>query len=185
MSYRASIARPYAEAIFSIALEKNDLNAFTKLLQDLVLLLENSELLLVLNSPLITVAKKTTIITTALDLKNKVAIAFIELLLQNKRILLAQDTLCHYIDLCDRHAGVTKAHIVSAYVLPKKLQDNICQALSKQQQQQIVATYSVDKSLIAGLKVTIAEKVIDLSGQSMLYKLRKSLLNYEETNYAT
>jgi len=73
-----------------------------------------------------------------------------------------------------QHAPV-KAEVTSAVELSDQEKDALRQSLSKQFGTDLVFTFSVDPSLMGGLRVRVGDRLIDTSVASRLAALRESL----------
>ncbi len=72
-------------------------------------------------------------------------------------------------------SGPTKADIVSAVELSADEQAELRRKLAQEYGDGLVYTFSVDSSLLGGLRVRVGDKLIDTSVASRLASLRESL----------
>ncbi len=179
------VAKTYADALFQLATERSEIDSLfeeVKLLQDL--LVQNPELSQLMNHPNIARSEKEEVIENIF--KNRVSndlCGFLVQVVKNDRYEDIPDILeCFVAEVKDyKKIGV-------AYVeTPMELTD----AQKKKVEEKLTATtdyttmemhYTVDPSLIGGMKIRIGDKVVDSSVSTKLAELAKSLRSIQLKN---
>lgn len=167
------IAKKYAEALASVKLN-------SKIIEDLELVKAcfdtSADLNSALSNPSIKVDVKRSIIKSLFSSKvEKETLSTILLLLNKRRIDLASSLLEFYKTSFYKSENIECAEIQSARKLNSQELLEIKQLLEKSFNKTIEMSESSDISLIAGLKIKIANKVIDSSLKSKLKQLKTLL----------
>ena len=176
MSEFATLARPYANALFSISLEES--TDFTNSLEAVLQIISNENFKVYSNNP--AVSKKLLIEfiydlispEESLNLKN-----FIKVLTENSRLFVLNEILEQYKKLMNASNGIKKAIIVSAFKLDKKGLDSLLNKLENKFKTKIEAVVKVDSSIIGGIRIEIDDQVLDGSIKSKIDRLKSSLLS--------
>ena len=71
--------------------------------------------------------------------------------------------------------GPSMAEVTSAIALTKKEQDGIAKKLFAEHGEGLLIDYSVDESLMGGLRIRVGDRLIDMSVASRLSAMRESL----------
>lgn len=176
MAELVTIARPYAEALFSIAKQDKALSEWSETLSFIVAVYEDPQLQTVIASPTVTPADIERLIINICGSRiNEKARNLIQLLVHNRRL----PTLSEIRRLFDlrkaEEEGVVEAQIASAYAIEGKELDKIVSILSRRYQKNISPTVSVDSALIGGITVQIGDKVWDASVRGRLQEMATAL----------
>jgi len=179
MPENAIIARPYATAVFSLAMAANDLPQWSEVLDVLAEISKNSQINKLLYNPRVTWQQRATLINEcAVDALREAPQQinnFIKLLAVNNRLVVLPEIAAFYRELCAEKAQIIKAQIISAVILEKQQQEKLQQALSKRLQREIEMQYQQDEALIGGMIIRIGDHIIDSSIRGKLEKMRKNL----------
>lgn len=174
-----SIARPYARAAFRYAVEENDLESWSALLNQTTLIINDKAMQALLKDPrfdkmvayecLLTACKKQ-MFTSAEN--------FLKLIAVNRRLIVLpviEKLFKHYI--AERANQIT-VQAISAVPLTKTECVALTTALKKRLQQEVKLDNLIDKNLLGGLKLRINDFfVIDNSVRGKLERLRAVLIN--------
>ena len=176
MAEQITIARPYAEAVFKLAKEKDALLAWSDMLKVISQVTSFEQVQALVSNPGITADKLLTII---LDIcgnnlndegKNLVA-----LLIENNRIEVLPQLSDLYEQLKAQQEGVLEANIVSAYAISEMQLEKLVSVLEKKFKCKIKAKVNIDPELIGGVKVVIGDEVIDSSVRGKLETMSVAL----------
>ena len=170
------VARPYAKAIFAIAVADEKLQHWSEILMRLAFIAKDFRIQALLSDPRISwherVALFTDICAKTLDAKGK---NFLQVLAMNRRLAILPEIAEFYEKLRSKQENIVNAEIKSAMLIDKKQQEKLQKAIEKRLQIKIVAQYTTDESLLGGITIRIGDRVIDGSVRGQLEKLEKSL----------
>jgi len=176
MSEQITIARPYAEAAFSLAREQKALPRWAEMLRVVSNVASDPRVRAALDNPKLDNAAKESLLLSlcgdALDAEGK---SFIRVLLESDRIAVLPDIRSLFDTLKDGADGVARAQIVSAFPLEDAQLGSLKAALEKRFGKKIEATVSVDPTLIGGARVTVGDTVIDASVRGELQAMSSQL----------
>lgn len=171
-------ARPYAKAVFAIALENKAIADWCLLLQTAAMILQNANVVRLLQNPNINTQQKLDFIR---DLCQTVMPAqgenFLKLLAENHRLLLLPEIADLFIALRTEYEKSAKVEVTSAISLNDAEKQRITQAMKERLQREITLDCSVDKKLIGGMIIRIGDLVYDRSLRSQLNRLTTELLD--------
>ncbi|VFR26768.1 ATP synthase delta chain [plant metagenome] len=178
MAELSTVARPYAEALFGAA--RNDqatsLAGWSSLLADLAQVAANPEVGAVLSDPRLDQAQRVDLFLSLIKATlPQAARNFVELLVQNDRLLLLPEIASQFDALKNRHEGVAVAEIASAFALSDEQVAELVAGLEKKFGRKLKPEVSLDASLIGGVRVTVGDQVLDTSVQAQLARMRDTL----------
>ncbi|MCP4882961.1 MAG: ATP synthase F1 subunit delta [Flavobacteriales bacterium] len=171
----------YAKATLNLAKEKG----FAKEVNDDMIFIqstieENSDLEIMLKSPVIKSAPKLAVLTKIFDKKvNGISMGLINLLIENKRLSLLSLVAMEYVVIYDFLQGVEVAQVTSAVPLTKELEADILKRVEESVGKEVTMNNVVDPSIIGGFVLRIGDKLYDSSVSSRL----KTLLSQFEDNH--
>ena len=178
MAEIATIARPYAEAVFRLAKEANALNAWSEQLEMAQMVASDVEMQRLLNDPTLEAKQLSELFLSVLDQKIDVQIAnFITLLIDNNRIAILSEIVHQFEALKAKEGGVLEAQVTSAYTMTTEQIAELSARLESKFNRKINATVTVDLALIGGVVVAVGDEVYDASVrgklQGMAYALKR------------
>ncbi|VFR68952.1 ATP synthase delta chain [plant metagenome] len=178
MAELSTVARPYAEALFGAA--RNDqatsLAGWSSLLADLAQVAANPEVGAVLSDPRLNQVQRVDLFLSLIKATlPQAARNFVELLVQNDRLLLLPEIASQFDVLKNRHEGVAVAEIASAFALSDEQVAELVAGLEKKFGRKLKPEVSLDASLIGGVRVTVGDQVLDTSVQAQLARMRDTL----------
>lgn len=176
------LAKRYARALFSIGKEIGELADFFGELKALNNFLhENSEINMALSSPIFPLAEKKNIVSKiekAFGLKPSLAV-FLGLLVERGRIGLMGQIFDTFQEFMDEETGIVRARVKTAVPLSVELGSNLTGVLSKIAGKKVEVELQEDPSIIAGMVVSMGDKVWDGSLRNQLDNIRQSLMRGE------
>ena len=170
MAELATIARPYAEAVFRVAVPAK-LNAWAETLSEMAQVAAVPEFQAMAHDPRIAHADVAATFLSALKVavdeqtKNLVA----ELVDNGRLSLLAEIEQNAYESTAD-------AEIVSAFPMDGGQISDLVSALEKKFGRKLIATVTVDQALIGGVRVTVGDEVLDFSVSARLERMHTALV---------
>ncbi len=178
MAELATIARPYAEALFQVA-KKGDLNAVRAQLDALALVAGDADLRQFADHPKTGAAQVFEVMAAAAvklqqPLSETVA-AFLRTVLENGRLAALPAVATQFHALASAAQGVAEASVESAFPLDAAQLAELIAVLEKRFAQKLTATVKVDASLIGGVRVTVGDEVLDTSVRARLERMKTQL----------
>ena len=176
MAELVTIARPYAEAIFALAKERNELSKWSDMLTLLVTVFDDTRIQSAIANPKVTKADIERLILAVCGEQIDVnARNFIQLLVENGRLSAVAEIRRIFDLLKSEDEGVVEAQISSAFPLEGQELEKIVSLLSKRYEKKISPTVDVDSSLIGGILVQVGDKVWDASVRGRLQDMATAL----------
>lgn len=173
-----TVARPYAEAVFSLASEQKRLDAWLEALVWLAAMVDNPDVAKVVTNPKHTAQEIEALMLDVLGKRGDESVKqFVATLLENNRLMLLPEIARQYEALKSQAEGVTEALVSSAFPLSDAEVADLTGTLSKRYDKTVRLTVSVDPELIGGVRVKIGDDVIDASVRGKLNELAASLKN--------
>ena len=173
-----TIARPYAEAVFSLANENSTMDQWSEMLDYVASLMQDGAMQRLVNQP---GQDKSKIAGLIIDigggkLTNEEQ-NLVRLLSQNERLEIVSEIAQRYEVLKNRELGVIDVDVASAFPLDEAQQQSIAAVLKNKLGRDIRITSSEEPALIGGVVIRAGDMVIDSSVQGQLNKLANELEN--------
>jgi F-type H+-transporting ATPase subunit delta len=177
MAELATVARPYAEAVFRLAKQENALPAWSDALDLIANVYKDPQMQGAMANPKVTPADiERLMLAICGERIDGVARNLIQLLVHNRRL----SVLTEIRDLFERlkleDEGKLEAKISSAFPMDDAQQNQVVNLLSSRFKRKINATVIVDPSLIGGIKVELGDKVWDASVRGRLQTMTATLM---------
>lgn len=173
----ATVARPYAEALFQIA-EKQDLTQWSQLIDALANIGSHPQVLEVANNPNLRKDQVAEILFQIFRCENDEMVKnFIRVLVDNDRVSLLPEIARQFEELKNASQGAAVAKIATAYPLTEAQIDELVGKLEKRFGRKLIPTVEVDESLIGGICATVGDEVLDLSVRAKLQKMHETLVS--------
>lgn len=175
MAELATIARPYAEALFKVA-QKGDLKSWTGQVEALANVAADPQLRAFADNPKTLPAQVFDVLTAAANqpldpqLQN-----FLHVLIDNGRLAALPEIIGQFHALVNASSGVSDARIFSAYPLDQAQLTNVVSALEKRFGRKLVATVAVEPELIGGIRVVVGDEALDTSVKARLERMKAAL----------
>jgi F-type H+-transporting ATPase subunit delta len=176
MAELVTIARPYAEAIFALAKERDELSKWSDMLTLLVTVFDDPRIQAAIANPKVTKADiERLILAVCGEQVDANARNFIQLLVENGRLSAVAEIRRLFDLLKSEDEGIVEAQISSAFPLDGQELEKIVSLLSKRYQKNISPTVDVDSDLIGGITVQVGDKVWDASVRGRLQEMAAAL----------
>ena len=174
---RAPSPRRYAQAVYQIALEREEPDTWVEDLQAMAAALEDRDLLELLDAPQVPAAHKTRAIGQVIgDSVEPLALNLVSLLATRGQAHLLPGILEQYVRLLDRHRGVERAEVVSAVPLPADRRDAIAGVLEALVNKRVQLVSIVDPQVLGGFIARVGDQVVDGSVRTRLKEMRRSIV---------
>lgn len=171
MLEKATIARPYAEAAFSQALDEGTLSEWSVFLNNLKLVIADSNMRSVLNSPKLNDEQLSDFIIEVCAGETASHRNFIRLLVQAERIALAPEVSELFEHSKSAAEGMSDVEVISAYALDETQLNAISTTIAKRLGKKVEIIASEDKDLIGGVIIRAGDAVVDASVRGRLKDL--------------
>jgi F-type H+-transporting ATPase subunit delta len=176
MAELATIARPYAEAAFKLALENRNLAGWSDMLSLLAGVVEDDAIASRISDPNIDDrALESLLLGVFGDKLDGQGRNFLQVLIQNKRLMLLPQIREQYEELRREHEGVVEATIVSALPMDDAQTGMLVAALEAKQGRKVTARVEIDPELIGGVRIVVGDKVIDATVRGRLDAMAAAL----------
>ena len=177
MAELATVARPYAEALFRVA-KNGNLSAWTDLVSEMAQVGAHPDVKALVDNPRLTDSQVSDTILSLLksDISSE-ARSFIEVLVENGRVLLLPEIGEQFHDLKNAAEGSADAQIVSAFEMSDAQVGDLVVLLEKRFGRKLIPTVVVDNSLIGGVCVTVGDEVLDTSVRARLQQMHEALVS--------
>lgn len=171
-----TIARPYAKALFELALDSNTLKEWSLALTNLALIAGNQELKTVFNNP--TISRQwlaDLFIKVAGKSINEGGKRLINMLAERKRLNILPAIASRFQQCVAEWEKTIEVKVVSAYPIDSSRLQRLKQSLQNYLKRQVTLHCTTDKTLIGGAIIYAGDKVIDGSIRGKLNRLSERL----------
>lgn len=176
MAELATIARPYAEAIFRLAKQDNALPAWSAALTLIVSVYEDPQMRATMANPKVSANDiERLLLAICADRISGAARNLIQLLVHNRRLSVLPQIRELFENLKLQDEGMLDAKINSAFPLDDAQRNQVVNLLSTRFKRKINATVTVEPDLIGGIKVEVGDKVWDASVRGKLQTMAATL----------
>lgn len=175
MAELATIARPYAEALYQVAL-KRDVKAWGAALDALSLVAQDAELRAFADNPKVSSEQVFAVMTAAAkqdlaaELQN-----FLRAVIANGRLAALPAVVEQFHALVNAAAGMADAQIFSAYPIEPAQLAEVVALLSKRFGRKLEPHVTLEPSLIGGIRVVVGDEVLDTSIKARLERMKTAL----------
>lgn len=177
MAEFATIARPYAKALFGVAQEQNQIESWLGGLKQLATAVQQPKVAALIEQPESTSAEKALMLIELVGLSDAKLKNFVSILAEQKRLLVLPEIYAQYQDLTLALNHTKRALIRSAYALNAAQLADLTAELQQRFGSTLEVRTEVDPDLIGGVKVEIGDQVLDLSLQGKLNALYAAMTN--------
>lgn len=172
MAEAITIARPYANAIFSIANERGELKAWSEMLAVFSQCAQDDDIASMIASPSVTDEQMIDLLSNVTgEAVSDEAKHFLMLLSENNRLPLLSDIAIIYEALRAEAEQVMTADVSTAKPLTEQQEANISAALKKRTGRDVTLNVEVDESLLGGAIIRAGDLIIDGSALGKLNRL--------------
>ena len=174
----ATIARPYARAAFSYALDQDQgLQAWSKMFALLAAASSEKMVQEALDDPMLSGTEEAKLLIAVLgDELSEAAQNFVTVLSGYGRIGLLPNIVSMFELLKANHEKTMEVEVTSAFEVTEREKAALSEALHKMLQREIILETSVDPSLLGGVVIKAEDTVIDDSVRGKLQKLSNALI---------
>jgi len=170
-------SKRYAQAIFQIAREKNELEQWNDILQQIKKLMQNEQLLAVMENPKLHFEQKSKILNKLLDNKNTLALNFVYLLILKNRFRQVNQIAEQYEYLLDEFKGIRRATVTTSSELDDAGKNKLAGDLEKLVNNKLKVDFNVDSAIVGGFIARFDGTLLDGSVKHKLELLRNKLIS--------
>lgn len=171
------VSKVYAEALFEVALEMNQLDEVNNDMQAACQIFqENPEFLQLYKTPNISLNERKSLLDHAFSGQMMPEVLnFLKLLIDKNRGFFVMEVCSEFEHMVEEHKGILKGIVHVTCILGddqiKKLEDKLSTSTGKQ----VVLSQKIDPSIIGGMVVNLGDKVIDSSLKKKLDDMKDEL----------
>ncbi|MCY4144217.1 MAG: F0F1 ATP synthase subunit delta [Gammaproteobacteria bacterium] len=176
MAELATLARPYASAVFDIAKEEGQLDRWSRTLELLTSALEAHELKQLIASPTHSPARKAIALTDLLGEQLTESMRrFVHVLSENRRLELLPHIRDGFVAKLAEEQRTVGVEITTAVELTEEERKHFGDALKSRFQREISLETVVDATVLGGALIRAGDTVLDGTVRGKLDKLRNQL----------
>jgi len=175
MAELATVARPYAEALFRVA-QSGNMAAWSEVVSELSQLGAHADLQAFASNPNVTHAELAdTIAALVKSPLTDEAKNFIAMLIENRRMTLLPEIGAQFMVLKNAQEGAADAFIQSAFEMSQAQVAELVTSLEKKFGRKLNPSVTVDPALIGGVRVVVGDEVLDTSVRARLQQMHVAL----------
>jgi len=177
MAELATIARPYAEALFKVSADSGvDLNSTVAWVEELAAIAADPQLRQLADSPKVTIEQVLEVITgVARSALPDAARNFLRVIIENGRLDALPEVAVQFRGIVNRRNGSSDAIVYSAFPVEGTALEAIGDSLQKRFGRKLNLSVKVDESLIGGVRVVVGDEVLDTSVKARLEQMKAAL----------
>jgi F-type H+-transporting ATPase subunit delta len=177
MAELATVARPYAEALFRVA-QEGDLTAWSELVSEMAQAGSHPDVKALAQNPNVTDAQiGDTFMALMKSNVTDQAKNFIQMLVENGRVSLLPEIGAQFHALKNAREGAADADITSAFPITDAQVADLVGSLEKKFGRKLNPSVTVDAALIGGVRVVVGDQVLDTSVRAKLQKMHLALVS--------
>jgi len=174
MAELATIARPYAEALYKASLQ--DLVNVSVWVDELAAVAANAQLQQFADSPKVTSAQVFDLITSvAKSTLNDHAKNFLRTVIENGRLSVLPEIAVQFRALKNASSGSSDAVVYSAFPIDGAAQAQVAAALETKFGRKLNVSVELQPELIGGIRVVVGDEVLDTSVKARLEQMKVAL----------
>ena len=177
MAELATIARPYAEALFKACADKGaDLSSTVAWVEELAAIAANPQLRQLADSPNVSKTQVFDVIAgVAKSALPETAHNFLRVVLENGRLDVLPEVAAQFRSLVNSKSGSSDAVVFSAFPIEDAALAELGASLEKRFGRKLNLTVKPDESLIGGVRVVVGDEVLDTSVKARLEQMKAAL----------
>lgn len=176
MSIKTTLARPYAKAVFELAVQHNNLHAWSTLLQTAAWTVQQPKMQRFLQDPRYTSEMHYARLIEICDsVMNDEGRNFCKILAKNNRLFVLPEIAELFASYRVEREKIVNIQAITALPLSAAEQQHLSQALKIRLQREVTLHCEIDSTLIGGAIIRAGDLVIDSSIRSQLARLETAL----------
>lgn len=176
MAENVTLARPYAEAVFKLAREKNALAKWSEMLAFLEVVVTEPQVQSIIGNPNFSAARIEALLLGVCGEKiDGAGRNFVQVLARNDRLRLLPEVRELFEQRKAEQEGVLEVRISSAFPMNDEQVKQLLSRLEGKYKRKVVAQVSVEPELIGGVKIVAGDEVVDATVRGKLESMRAAL----------
>ena len=177
MAELATIARPYAEALFKASTASGaDLNSTVGWVEELAAIAADSQLRQLADNPKVSEEQLFDVFTGVAGAAiPDAARNFLRVIIENGRVNALPEVAGQFRGLVNQLAGSSDAVVYSAFPIEPAALTELSASLEKRFGRKLHLTVQPDESLIGGIRVVVGDEVLDTSVKARLEQMKAAL----------
>jgi F-type H+-transporting ATPase subunit delta len=174
MAELATIARPYAEALFQAS--QADLSATAVWLDELAAIASNAQLMQFADNPKVTAEQVFGLIQGVAKAQlSPAAQNFLHAVIDNGRLSAMPEMAAQFRDRVNAQGGTSDALVYSAFDIDAAALANVTELLQKRFGRKLNVSVTLQPELIGGIRVVVGDLVLDTSVKARLDQMKVAL----------
>lgn len=174
MAEFATIARPYAEALFEVS--SSDLSSVENWLEELASIAANPQLQQFADNPKVRVSQVFDLMTGVAKSKlDDAARNFLHLVIENGRLTALPEIAAQFRALKNARSGSSDAVVYSAFPIDSAALADVAALLEKRFGRKLNVSVQLQPELIGGIRVVVGDEVLDTSVKARLEQMKLAL----------
>jgi F-type H+-transporting ATPase subunit delta len=175
MAELATIARPYAEALFQVAV-KGDLKQSAEQLDAIAGIAADAQMRQFADNPKTLTQQVFDMITGIIKIPLSDSMRNLLLtVIENGRLAALPEVAQQFHALVNARSGVSEAKVFSAFPIDAAQLATVVESLEKRFGRKLNASVQVEPELIGGIRVVVGDEVLDTSVKARLEQMRVAL----------
>ena len=177
MAELATIARPYAEALYKACTGAAgaDLGSVAAWVDELAAIAANPQLRQLADNPKVTRTQVLEVISSVRQGLPDMALNFLRVLVENGRLQVLPEIAAQFHVLVNQSRGSSDAVVYSAFALDAAALLDVTAVLDKRFGRKLHLSVQTDESLIGGIRVVVGDEVLDTSVKARLEQMKAAL----------
>ena len=176
MAELSTFARPYAEALFCLALDSGSLAEWASRLAVMAQVAAHPDLRMLAADPNVSAEKLYELLTDVLgpDLGTEPK-NLLRVLIDNDRLGVVAEIHRQFEAMKNAHEGAADAEVVTAFPLSEEQLRELMAAMEKKFGVRLKPQVRVEQGLIGGVRVTVGDRTLDASMRAQLERMQVAL----------
>ena len=175
MAEVATIARPYAEALFQVV-SQGDLSQSSEQIDALAAVAADPQVRRFANHPKVTREQVLNVISSVLKSPlSDSSMNLLRTLIDNRRLSVLPEIAKQFHARVNAHSGITDAKVFSAFPIEAPQLGELIGTLEKRFARKLNATVVLEPELIGGVRVVVGDEVLDTSVRARLAQMKSAL----------
>jgi F-type H+-transporting ATPase subunit delta len=175
MAELATLARPYAEALFQVAVN-GDMKQLTEQVSALAAVAANPQMRQFADDPKASATQVFDVLTSVVKTPlGEAAKNLLRTVIDNGRLTVLPEIAAQFQTLANARSGVSDATVYSAFPIASLQLGEVVKSLEKRFGRKLNASVVVQPELIGGIRVVVGDEVLDTSVKARLEQMKAAL----------
>jgi F-type H+-transporting ATPase subunit delta len=175
MAELATLARPYAEALFQVAVN-GDLKQASEQLDAIASVAADPQLRAFADAPKAADAEVFDLISSVTGMQlSESSKNLLRIVIDNGRLSVLPEIATQFRALVNERSGIADATIYSAFPIEPAQLAEVVKTLEARFQRKLSATVELEPELIGGIRVVVGDEVLDTSVKARLAQMKAAL----------